>query len=206
MGSFALWTLVRTSGRTIEIDLTLANAPGIEKGSKDLVQSCLAKIGITWGATSWQVRPFRSVFFTDYPDNQNWKNRWRLGWSILLQVPNSIQQPADQVFIPYEWVDEHDETCSGLKDEDGQRCRAIVMFARPMAGAIDRQEILEPFEIAGFSIDHLAISEGTNLSNDSFQFVRLVIEDRDIDVEAEQLEQCTTVVANKSWITNWQML
>ncbi|WP_172642163.1 hypothetical protein [Cylindrospermum stagnale] len=81
-----------------EFDITQANFPGINRGTKDWVKKCLSIFGIEINVSSWQVIPVRSYYFSSYTEKDDlWEDSWTKGW--LIRVFTDSQTPASPIFF-----------------------------------------------------------------------------------------------------------
>ena len=114
---FNLWNLYQYTDLHYAFDVTRANAPSMANGTEELIERCLGAFGVVARVRSWSVAPFRSHYFTDYADSEDWTDRWQLGWRV--DVTTGPSAPThENVLLPLpqhvdltdaSWEDEYED-------------------------------------------------------------------------------------------------
>ncbi len=90
MDTFNLWNPYAITPRVLEFDVTPTEIGTLKNGTIDWISHCLRAWEINLLPTQWSVVPFRSNFYSDYPDEIQWEDRWPLGWLIRVEFNEDI--------------------------------------------------------------------------------------------------------------------
>lgn len=78
---FNLWNLDATA-EEVRFDVTAANVISLGVPDRSFVEACLRAWEVEGDLSSWEVRRAASGYFTDYPDGEDWRDRWQPVWTL----------------------------------------------------------------------------------------------------------------------------
>ncbi|HMF39979.1 MAG TPA: hypothetical protein VKQ32_04765 [Polyangia bacterium] len=135
---FNLWNPTVTA-EGCELDVTRAEFFSLHEGSPELVRAFLDAWGITGEITDWKIERIRTSYFSDYLEDEDWRDRWQ--WAWILKVRGRFVPPDDTgVYETLKFVHELD---SGDDEKSGpERCRALII-----AGARDPRDVIDAVAI-----------------------------------------------------------
>lgn len=90
MDTFNLWNPYVIAPRVLEFDVTPTEVGILKDGTIDWISHCLEALEINLLPTQWSIVPFRSNFYSDYPNELEWKDRWPIGWLIRVEFNQDI--------------------------------------------------------------------------------------------------------------------
>ena len=138
---FNLWNFYQYPDASCAFDLTLANAPGFREGTPELIAACLRGCGLEARPASWRVTPFRSHYFTDYGDSDDWMARWDVGWAVHVNTDPPSRARQNSLSAYPTRIDLTDETWD-FDFEDPRHDRAALLVAvlrdNPSAAGAER--------------------------------------------------------------------
>lgn len=107
---FNLWTPHLAGERLLEVDVTQAEFFKVGDGSADWIVALLAAIGVPSSALRWSIRPSRSRYYSSYPDEHDWRDRWTKCWTVRIELDSApdvarFVQPPPVGPIPLEATD-----------------------------------------------------------------------------------------------------
>lgn len=91
MSAFYVWNpyLLPADHNIIEFVLTNGDVSGIVQ-SKDFIEHILTDINIKTDVASWSIEPFRSNYYSDYLDEDDWRDTWQPVWRISIVTTKKI--------------------------------------------------------------------------------------------------------------------
>jgi hypothetical protein len=115
---FNLWNVYFPGDDTCEFDVTMANAPKINQGTREFIAACLKALGVPNPPGDWHIRPFRSQFYSDYSSpGEAWEDRWARGWEVKVRLDGPTQNLASRLAEFPQHVDMLDETWDGVGED-----------------------------------------------------------------------------------------
>lgn len=128
---FNLWNFYQYPDSSCAFDLTLANMPGFKEGTPELIARCLRACGQSARPLSWRVTPFRSHFFTDYADSDDWMARWDVGWTVHVVTEPPAAAPPNTLSAYPAVVEQTDETWDfGFADPRHDHAALLIAVKR----------------------------------------------------------------------------
>lgn len=201
---FNIWNFFQRPDRGFEFDVTRANMPRMKDGTVEWVNSCLLSFGVDAVVSSWQVVPFRSHYFTDYRDSDDWKDQWQIGWTVQVFVepeepshinafdamPAPLSSPDESWSFFYEDI-RHDQTALLISTHVSER-KAVEALA---------QEIVVRVELDGVRSE--AVRQEIRSFNDHHQ-LRVLLAGLTFPDCVEKLDQLVDLCrSNGGWV-NWR--
>jgi len=87
---FNLWNFYKSADRVCEFDVTAANMPRMKDATREWIEDCFAAFELKASVSTWEVRPFRSHYFSSYPDEDDWQDRWTRAWNVSVVTQDEI--------------------------------------------------------------------------------------------------------------------
>lgn len=91
MSAFYIWNpyVIPNYPRTLEFVLTNGDVDGIAQ-DKEFIESLLKDIGIKVGIANWSIEPYRSNYFSEYLDEEDWRDIWQVIWKVKVETIEEI--------------------------------------------------------------------------------------------------------------------
>lgn len=125
---FNLWSPTRIDAYEVRFDVTQANMPRVGTGDEKWVNACLKALGITAPARSWSIRAARCHFYSDYPDEPEWLDRWPDTWIVRVELagtaPDDFGAPDP---LPVQ-IDEYDRSWEYGETDPGHDHLALLQL------------------------------------------------------------------------------
>ena len=205
---FEIWLPRCPSPGVVEVDVTRANLPMLDRLSRQWVDGCLAAIGVTGRSRNWEIRAARCNYYAAYPESDDWEDRWRLTWSVRIALASAqeLRRPGLRTLpIPFE---ERDPTWHF--DESGEVAveRGVVQFAESRRVPAGEQEARSAHAMArlvalgmkDLSETRFALDGDWQMSGLHFACDDFARRARDLDKVVSELEADGTVV---NWSQPW---
>jgi len=135
-----IWSPTVVDGATLELLITRGDVSGIADGTREFAQVLLATLGVNADVTAWTVEPFRSTYFSEYLDEEDWRDRWQPVWRIGIQTSaeiDSLPEPAENGV----GTDAGDDSWTPerrLRDDAEIRCLVLADFAVDETAEVER--------------------------------------------------------------------
>lgn len=132
MSTFYIWNpnIVPNQINALDFVLTNSNVNGIAL-DKAFAESILKDISVEANVTAWTPVPYRSNYYSEYIDEEDWRDIWQVVWKVRVETSSKINtlQPHSLVsWIPTdaigeEWLDKPDGEpvgCLAISDFDSE--------------------------------------------------------------------------------------
>ncbi len=121
MPAFYVWNPVLSSPAVLETVITPGEATEIADGTDAFVAAVVADLGIAEPVEEWALGFCRASYFTDYPDADDWHDRWLPAWRLrarLAAAPSEPPRPGPDGSVATEagdgsWTPEKDADARG---------------------------------------------------------------------------------------------
>ncbi|MDQ3819310.1 MAG: hypothetical protein M3362_16760 [Acidobacteriota bacterium] len=190
---FNLWNFFQHSDNICEFDITRANMPRMKDGTSEWVKDCLSAFGLDVDVSTWEVKPFRSHYFSDYWDSTNWQDRWTAGWNIRVvtkdKMPSFVNRlstlpehiSTSDTTWEYGFVDpRHDSTALLISDYKGQLIRVEQLEQQVLAEAGAGDKLIGKHQVSirsfGESMHQLRIFFYESIFPDSVDVLENLVE------------------------------
>ncbi|MCP3169234.1 hypothetical protein [Myxococcus qinghaiensis] len=200
---FNLWSPYLDSSGTLWFDITCANMPRLNKGSREWMDACLRSLDIPTGvARSWTVHPLRALFYSDYRGHDDWLDRWPATWTVQVELSahQGLQVVPSEVPV---LVDERDSTWDGDYDEATHGSTALIIAAFPRGvlslEPLKRAVLRGPLEGAVRDVSLRPVSSRNHQ-------VRVLVGVEDFARSAPALEAMVEAFEQRGGKVNWQDL
>src|ERR1700761_6043478 len=125
---FNLWNIYFPGDDTCEFDVTMANAPRLKNGSLELITASLEALEVPNRPRDWRLRPFRSQFYSDYPDSrERWEDRWPIGWEIKVWLEGQTRGLDSRLEEFPRRISVLDATWDGSDDQSARASDALLI-------------------------------------------------------------------------------
>lgn len=138
MSIFNLWNPViqDEAPNVLSFVITGGDAYGINKGTQHFFEEAAASLGVDIEIISWNVRPSRSKYYTDFLGEPEWRDNWQLVWKARIEGVGPLK-PLRAGKSPWTGVDIFDDSWSG-PCEDGVNDEGCLIVA-DFTSAANRQ-------------------------------------------------------------------
>ncbi|MFE7705454.1 hypothetical protein ACFU6I_06540 [Streptomyces sp. NPDC057486] len=104
MSNYLIWTNSVTqsaSGEMIAVvELKPTNISQVSSGSMDFIQEISDALHLPLQVKDWSITPFRSAYYSDYPESDDWEDQFPLCWRITLTGQRKYTQHSDPDILP----------------------------------------------------------------------------------------------------------
>jgi hypothetical protein len=91
MHGFDLWSPCLETPRTLVFDVTPSEPnPPLKEISRGWLLQALRDLQIEGDLSRWTMRPVRTNFYSDYPEEPDWKDRWRKAWVVRVEFSTDV--------------------------------------------------------------------------------------------------------------------
>ena len=202
MEDYAVWTARPLDNNSVAIDIAAAHSSGVGSGSLAL---CAAALNTFWpGVKAYDcaVTPIRSTFFSDYPDAPDWRDRWRIGWNLMVKIDGPV--PASVFHFPYSWLHEPDPTWDGKSQVSDEVATAIVFAGAPNVTRSDLPTAFATVDPKNIIISKLERMVLPRLDGTKADVIRAEISVSQFSDQVGQLDAFIRGLKKFGWHTNWR--
>jgi hypothetical protein len=133
---FNLWNPYRADDGAFTFEITQADTFRIKSGSREFMDAALHALGIATDSYSWQITPGRSLYYSDYPNDADWRDRWTRTWRVQINPETPLPSRANALFrVPVDLTMNDNARLDLNEDEEEERYRhtafVIVDFRKP---------------------------------------------------------------------------
>src|SRR5260370_34107631 len=152
MSTLHIWNpyIVPNQPRKLEFMLTRSDADGVAGGTKEFMEEMLRDIGTKADVINWSIKPYRSNYYSDYLDIDDWRGTWEPIWKVIIETVSEFN-PLPKINSPWIETDAVDGSwlfTTRLRDDVDINCVVISDFddegaLRKVQAAIDRGDFKE---------------------------------------------------------------
>lgn len=124
--TFNLWNLYQYD-TYIEFDVTTSSRHRIHHGTTEWIAHCLQEFELEVPIASWDVIPGRSYYYSDYPEDVNWQDRWTRTWKVVVKINGANQPNKQELFFEPKGTDFLDPTSDETIQDDQSVNRAFII-------------------------------------------------------------------------------
>jgi hypothetical protein len=95
---FELWNAHIDENGALTFEVTQADTFRLDRGSRRFMDSALAALGFELETYSWQVTPGRSFYYSDDPQEKDWRHRWPLAWQVRVTPQPPLTPQKHELF------------------------------------------------------------------------------------------------------------
>jgi hypothetical protein len=131
MSIFNLWNPNTPPKRPNELEfvITRGDAYGVAKGTRQFFTQAAQALGVSAEVESWDVRAFRSKYYTDYLGEPDWRDNWQLVWQAKLVMAAPIGK-LPRSAAPWAELNAFDDTWHESSGAGGKvGCLVVADFA-----------------------------------------------------------------------------
>jgi hypothetical protein len=106
MSNYRLWLNGAGSSGAV-VELTPTNVSRVVSGDREFAQGVADTLGLPLTVESWSVATFRSSYYSEYPDSDDWEDRFPEFWRLTLTGSPAGDGNASPALspVPYEGYD-----------------------------------------------------------------------------------------------------
>lgn len=110
--------------------LTYGVIDSLAHGTKEFAEELLQDIGLPdAGATNWVLEPYRSKYYSDYLDEDDWRGIWQVVWKMSISVQLPVPINAFDKFLFETSADDGSwSNANSLDDEAPLNCLIVSDF------------------------------------------------------------------------------
>jgi hypothetical protein len=126
--TFRLWNLYQEHTRLV-FDISSSTLMyGIHQGTLPWVQQCLQAFGVTAPVATWSIQAGRSFYYSDYPHEAAWQDRWVKTWHVAVSLTAPIDLPIPQDYPTIRGTNFLDTTWDDTLPDDVCDQQAFLLF------------------------------------------------------------------------------
>ncbi|MCY1022074.1 hypothetical protein [Pyxidicoccus sp. MSG2] len=185
-------------------DVTRANMPRLQDASEEWIRESLRALGLGDATPrTWKVQPLRTHFYSDYPGEPEWRDRWPIAWSVEVTLDSHPGTSARPSWDEPVFVDALDETWSGDFDDAPHDRTALVI-----AAFVRRKAVVDPLtrEVQGAAGLGNLQQVSTRPRPPTSEQTRLLIEVPDFERSVSALEGLLPKIQGLGGVVNWRQL
>lgn len=203
MAIFNLWLPVVPHAREVCFDVTRGNIPELDRGSREWVTEALYCLGISCEPLDWTIKPWRSQYFSDYPDYESWEDRWRVGWTVAVSTKGEVSLQGSPLLTPVAF-DQLDSSWDGNSQPKNHNGRALILAYRKRqensARAATFAELVEQGLPRGLVVE----SFGQRKVHDAWTEFRTMVTGEVFPNCAQGLDSLVSLIKGQGLIVDWQ--
>jgi hypothetical protein len=153
---FNVWNPYRAADGSLTFEVTQADTFGINVGTREFIDSSLRVLGARHGPCTWEITSGRSLYFSSYAEDDEWRDRWTRTWRVRVVPATPFPPRSNDLFdVPLSqsvgdttWSADDDDRCGHtafvIVDFQGSRDRVARIAERGIAQAGIPATPLEP--------------------------------------------------------------
>jgi hypothetical protein len=132
---FNLWNPYRADDGTLTFEISQADTFRIHRGTQAFLDAALQALGVAVdGACTWEIVPGRALYYSSYPTDDGWRDRWARAWRVRVVPEAPLPPRANRLLTEPVELSESDTTWD-VDDDDQDRylhtAFVIADFAKP---------------------------------------------------------------------------
>ena len=201
---FNLWNPYRADDGTLTFEITQADTFRIHRCSQEFLDAALREFGLVVDAYSWQITPGRALYYSDYPDEADWHNRWPLTWRIHITPETPLPPRSNALFRAPAVQGLSDNTQPEPDDNEEDRYRntafVIVDFCKPR----DEVEHLARTMLANATLRATLLEPAIREVGDGVRQLQTLVRDLDLPADVAALETLVAGFKAAGGAVNWR--
>lgn len=203
---FDLWNFFCIADNICEFDVTRKNIPRIKDATEEWIKQCLSIFEIQAPVDKWEIQALRSYYFSGYPNEKDWQDRWTESWTVKVFLSENISHLNIFSFQP-QHIKLTDETWSyGFKDPCHENTALLIS---------NYEGSLKKVESIAENLIKEASSETQNLPQaqislrsfgSSYHQMRIIFEEIIFSDYIATLEKILGMCRQQGGIVNWNEL
>src|SRR5258706_3268118 len=95
MSAFYIWNPYIVSHYPKALEFIVTNGDVVDgiANDKEFIQHLLKDIGIEAKVVSWSIEAYRTRYFSDYLDEDDWRDIWQAVWKVSVITSEEITSP-----------------------------------------------------------------------------------------------------------------
>jgi hypothetical protein len=136
---FKLWNPRQIATDQLAFDVTRANIPRVATGDPNWIADCLQALGVATSARAWDIQAARCHFYSDYPDEPDWRDRWPETWIVRVSLGSETHLDLGAAALRPTWLDSYDRTWIHEESSPAHNLNALLLlFSRCSPGEAPR--------------------------------------------------------------------
>jgi hypothetical protein len=139
MSAYHVWNPFLVDKDTLEFIVTTADSDQIAKGTDEFIAGILKDIGLSSAKPGkWTLDFARTPYFSEYPDSDDWRDRWQPVWRATVKLKSPPAKPPTRQ-VPYFETNSTDDSWS-QKDYHGKKKTARALIIADFKNDGDRKK------------------------------------------------------------------
>lgn len=202
---FNLWNPYRASDGTLTFEVTQADTFRVHRGTRPFLDAALQALGVSVaGAYAWDILPGRSLYYSSYPDDDNWRDRWARMWRVRV-VPEVPLPPRPHQLIADTFpLSESDDTWDvDAEDQDCYLHTAFVIadFSEPR----DEVERLASEGLAHAGASAALLEPAIRELDKSVHQIQMIVRGIDLPADVAVLDSLAELLQSSGGVVNWNL-
>jgi hypothetical protein len=134
---FNLWNPYRADDGTLSFEVTQADTFRIHQGTRAFLDSALHQLEVLpTSSYDWEILPARCLYYSSYPDDDGWRDRWARTWRIRVRFQVPLPPRINRLRrVPFSLCASDDSWDVDLDDQESYLHAGLVLadFTRPPA-------------------------------------------------------------------------
>ncbi|MET0398307.1 MAG: hypothetical protein ABW277_16015 [Longimicrobiaceae bacterium] len=101
----------------------------IADGTREFAQALFDALGVDARAERWEIKPYRSSYFSDFLDSDDWRDVWQVVWSAHLTADRAVElEDTGEPIVETEAEDDSWTDQKRVRDDARLPCLVIADF------------------------------------------------------------------------------
>jgi hypothetical protein len=201
---FNLWNRYRTDQGTLTFEITQADSFQIHRGSREFIHAAMHALSITANASSWQITPGRSFYYSDYIEDKDWRDRWTRTWRIHV-VPEAPLPPIPNgLFQKPEYLSQSDDPSRDPGDDEAEGLRHTAFLIIDFHKSREQIEQTLQSLLAGSEVRATPLEPSIRDLGGGIRQLQLVVHDLDFPADVAALESLLAGFKAADGAVNWR--
>lgn len=129
MSNFYIWNPSKIPDSSNSISLVLINGDITREIAIDnkFANHLLKDIGVEGSTIDWTTTPYRSLYFSEYLGEEDWRDNWPIIWKVIIETDMPIQLNSTQI-VPWSPTDANGDNWQKISNEDPVGCLVVSDF------------------------------------------------------------------------------
>ncbi len=200
---FNLWNLFRYPDETFELDVTRAETFRLGRGSEAWVRAALSAAGVPLGPFRSRTVPCRAAYYSDYPDDREWRNQWPECWVVEVEPKGPSPIWENVLSVEPTSLEELDQVDAGGDESQESLQRTVLLIADfqmdRTAVEAKTQALIESSPLPRTAFKSLKIRD----YGPRVQQVRVRVSDLQLPAELVAVAQLVEGLRSAGGVINW---
>jgi len=198
---FNLWNPFWVDDRTLIFEVTQADSFQVGVGSQEFIGTSLRMLGVTSDASTWKITPGCSFYYSSYPKDDNWEDRWPYTWRVHVSLETPSPPRPNELFQGPVPQGLNDDTSSGLDDERFLHTAFVIVDFLKSRGEVEQ---LAQNEIARSRLPVIQLDPAIRDVGGGISQLQLVAQNIDLPSDVAPLEEMLAGFKAAGGAVNWR--